>query len=394
MDWANERWIRLYTRDTGDWLMWPWQTRALFLFILRKVDRAGMLQLGKGKLSALAAIIGMPSQDVTEWIAPLPEDGCIQIHDGELLIPNYIPAQEVHQTDRARQRASRERARDKFVAANGREPTTMDLQVEAELEAAGLGLSSQAVTPTVTGCHTPSHEVTLDKTRQEETRREESAREGAPPHSTSVPESSEATAPERPRPPGGGKPGTNGLSGPVPGCGAVASGDAEEGAIYARLCTWPIFAVLDRAELAKVLSMRAFQWKKKLNWTLTAIDDCATKKAGIGLNPEALQGTLVSYVRNASEPREDRAATKPPALVDDDDPAAVARIRRGPKRVTAQDGPTPAAGARDVKALLSGIAPAAPRQPMTEAELADKARRDRERLADEEKKLAGNGGGG
>lgn len=166
MDWSNERWLRLYTRDTGDWLMWPWQTRALLLFILRKVDRSGMLHLGKGKLAALAAIVGMPSPEVTEWIEPLLEDGCIQIRDGVLLVPNFIAAQETQQTDRARQRATRERLRDKFVAETGREPSAIELVVEAESKAGTLGIRSQTVTPTVTPSHTPSQEVT---TRQDET---------------------------------------------------------------------------------------------------------------------------------------------------------------------------------------------------------------------------------
>ena len=137
MDWANERWIRLYTRDTGDWLMWPWQTRALFLFILRKVDRAGMMQLGKGKLQALAAMVGMPSQDVTEWIEPLLEDGCVKIHNGVLCVPNFIPAQETVQTDRARQQASRERARSRVLSANdghGASHAVTDGHVESPLD--------------------------------------------------------------------------------------------------------------------------------------------------------------------------------------------------------------------------------------------------------------------
>lgn len=153
MDWANERWIRLYTRDTGDWLMWPWQTRAIFLFILRKVDRAGTMQLGKGNLFALAAMIGMPSHDVTEWIEPLVDDGCVQIRDGVLCVPNFREAQETVQTDKARQRDSRERSRNRALSGT---------------ESHGL---SRGVTP--------SHVLSLqDKTRLEETdERESDARE-------------------------------------------------------------------------------------------------------------------------------------------------------------------------------------------------------------------------
>lgn len=158
MDWANERYVRLYTKDTGDWLMWPWQTRALFVFILRKADRAGVVHFGKGGIPALAAMVGMPSRDVTEWIAPLIEDGCIKLNGEYLCIPNYIAAQETPQSDKARQRQSRERTRDRIINATGREPSTIEIETEHHA-------ASRAVTPAVTRSHelsrgvTPSHSV-------------------------------------------------------------------------------------------------------------------------------------------------------------------------------------------------------------------------------------------
>lgn len=153
MDWSNERYVRLYTKDTGDWLMWPWQTRALFVFILRKADRAGIIHFGKGGMPALAAMVGMPSHDVTQWIAPLVEDGCVRLNGEYLCVPNYIAAQETPQSDRARQRQSRERIRDRFVAATGREPTAIEIETERQQP-------SRAVTSAVTPCHAPSRDVT------------------------------------------------------------------------------------------------------------------------------------------------------------------------------------------------------------------------------------------
>jgi hypothetical protein len=155
MDWPNERYIRLYTRDSGDWLMWPWQTRALLTFILRKVDRAGLLHLGKGKLHALAAILSMPSQDVTEWIAPLLEDGCVQIRDGVLCVPNFVPAQEATQSDRARQQASRERARARFLSDHGETKESPKVSQVPD-PPADQAKPSRAVTPR----HEPSQSVT------------------------------------------------------------------------------------------------------------------------------------------------------------------------------------------------------------------------------------------
>lgn len=113
MDWANERYVRLYTRDTGDWALWPWQTRSLFCLILRKVDRAGIISCGKGKLRALSKVVDMPEAEIVIAIEPLIEDGCIQFNEaGDLIVANFIEAQEVLSTPAARQRDSRERRRD------------------------------------------------------------------------------------------------------------------------------------------------------------------------------------------------------------------------------------------------------------------------------------------
>ena len=47
LDWANERYeVRLYTRDTPNWTVAPWEARAVLPLILRKLDRKGILDLG------------------------------------------------------------------------------------------------------------------------------------------------------------------------------------------------------------------------------------------------------------------------------------------------------------------------------------------------------------
>ena len=56
MDWANERYVRLYTRDTVTWKMWPWEARAIFPLLMRKVDRAGVLVSFNGKSFDLPAL--------------------------------------------------------------------------------------------------------------------------------------------------------------------------------------------------------------------------------------------------------------------------------------------------------------------------------------------------
>lgn len=111
MDWSNERFVRLYTRDTPEWLCWCWQARALWPLLLRKADRSGVIA---NKLGArgLAALAGLPVDVVEAGLPDLLADGCLAEHQLGLVIPNYIEAQEAPLSDKQRQRESRERRRD------------------------------------------------------------------------------------------------------------------------------------------------------------------------------------------------------------------------------------------------------------------------------------------
>ncbi|MCA1833017.1 MAG: hypothetical protein ABR520_11145 [Mycobacteriales bacterium] len=110
MDWSNERFVRLYTRDTPEWLCWSWQARALWPHLIRKADRSGVIA---NKLGArgLAALVGLPVDLVEAALPDLVADGCLQDHQLGYVIPNYIEAQETPQSDKQRQRESRERRR-------------------------------------------------------------------------------------------------------------------------------------------------------------------------------------------------------------------------------------------------------------------------------------------
>lgn len=114
MRWEDERYVRVYTRDTTDWLCLSFAAQGLFCLLLRKVDRAGVLPLGKAGRKGVAIAIG----HAREWAAlegPLDElqaDGCIEIQGDRLVIPNFLAAQEAESSDRARARKYREKARD------------------------------------------------------------------------------------------------------------------------------------------------------------------------------------------------------------------------------------------------------------------------------------------
>jgi hypothetical protein len=126
MRWEDERYVRVYTRDTGDWLALSFEAQALFLMLLRKVDRIGELHLGKRGKAAVAACIGHPTKVLSGALDELLADGCVRLKDsGErLFIPNFLKAQETPKSPTERKREQRERD-----AAKARESTEMSRDV-------------------------------------------------------------------------------------------------------------------------------------------------------------------------------------------------------------------------------------------------------------------------
>jgi hypothetical protein len=94
MRWEDERWVKVYTRDTGEWLALGWEAQAVFLFALRKADRAGILKTGKMRARGLAGMTGIPLEVVERSLPLLLEDGCLRETDGGYIIPNFLAAQE------------------------------------------------------------------------------------------------------------------------------------------------------------------------------------------------------------------------------------------------------------------------------------------------------------
>lgn len=135
MNWSDERYVRLFTRDTVTWLRWSFETRAVFCLLLRKVDRSGVLETGRGdKAEALALTLMAPIEVCRKAIAELTSCGTLAASDTSLVVPRFIEAQECRMSDKARQKESRE----KRAAAK--------IQNHEDV------------------CHTPSHDVTAGHT--------------------------------------------------------------------------------------------------------------------------------------------------------------------------------------------------------------------------------------
>lgn len=149
MDWENERYVRVYTRDTRDMLAIGWQGRALLVELMRKCDRAGCLDIDDAE--TLSELLRMPTDVVEPALAKLVSRGVVEVRDGVLVLPNFIEAQEAKQSDRLRQRESRARRRDK---ARGHNVTNRD--DSSQCAVTGRDAMSQAVT----GGHSASQPVT------------------------------------------------------------------------------------------------------------------------------------------------------------------------------------------------------------------------------------------
>ncbi|MGN6105450.1 MAG: hypothetical protein ACTHU0_10125 [Kofleriaceae bacterium] len=111
MDWSNEPYVRLYTRETDDDLLLSWQARAVWHELMKKFDRSGLIETRRG-VRGLAAMIRMPVEVVESALPELLEDRRLQQVERGYFAPNFLEAQTITKSDKQRQRESRERRRD------------------------------------------------------------------------------------------------------------------------------------------------------------------------------------------------------------------------------------------------------------------------------------------
>ena len=164
MNFDDERFVKIYPRNTTNWKLLGWEGRCVLMMLLREVDRAGCLDI-EGGMEGLALLLDLPP-DVTErGFASCVKRGSVVQNGNTAIIPNFVKAQEARQTDRVRQAESRARRRElgmmsQIVTNDARTVTDCDQTSHA-----------------VTASHTPSHDVTL---RREQIRSEENRSELLP----------------------------------------------------------------------------------------------------------------------------------------------------------------------------------------------------------------------
>ena len=112
MDWTEEKYVKLYQRDTVTWLGWPWEGRCVLPLLLRKVDGAGLLAHGSiAPAVGIGLLIGVPVAVVEVALAAFLADGTALLTPAGVLLPKFLDAQEARKSDALRARESRERRR-------------------------------------------------------------------------------------------------------------------------------------------------------------------------------------------------------------------------------------------------------------------------------------------
>lgn len=111
MRYEDERYVRLYTRDTATWIAIGWEGRHVLVMLLRKVDRAGVIDLLEGEeVESIAQLIMSPVEVVAAGLNKLIERKVVKIEAGQLFWPRFLEAQETPTSDKLRKQKSRELA--------------------------------------------------------------------------------------------------------------------------------------------------------------------------------------------------------------------------------------------------------------------------------------------
>lgn len=158
MDWSNEDYVRVYTRDTADDYELSWQARALWHEMLRKFDRAGVINARNGWTS-IARAVRMPDDVVLAAGSELERDGRVVATPKGFFAPNFTAAQTARKSDRARQQESRDRRR--AEAADGATRVRSDSGPTATPQVQETTQPRHTVSHDVTQSHTTSQNVTL-----------------------------------------------------------------------------------------------------------------------------------------------------------------------------------------------------------------------------------------
>lgn len=153
MDFANERYVRLYVRDTLTWELIGWQGRCVLALLMRKLDRSGVLDIGDHNPDeAVAAITRLPIEIVTHGLAACLARSIFELGNGSVVMPHFLEAQDTAASDAQRAKEHRARRRDLARAAtkrDGKETKRDDSVTEHDETVTRRHGASRGVTPSV-----------------------------------------------------------------------------------------------------------------------------------------------------------------------------------------------------------------------------------------------------
>lgn len=155
MDFENERYIRIYVRDTLTWKRLGWHGQNVLMQVLRRMDLSGVLDLDGAQPWEVPVIFcSSPEEDARIGMAKCLELGCFVENGPYLVAPRYREANEAKKSDRQRQLESRGRRRSHALS-----PAVTVGHAESQTDPP----ASRIVTPesqSVTPSHSASHPVT------------------------------------------------------------------------------------------------------------------------------------------------------------------------------------------------------------------------------------------
>lgn len=182
MDFENERYVKIYTRDTITLRMLSWQARAVLMQMLRKADRSGTIETGEHGTRGLAVVIDIPADVTCHAIEELVTSGTVVVTSNGFFLPRYAEGQRARDSAAQRKRNERERLTTAQVSRSA-ESVTEDTPVSQ------IVTGSESQSQSVTSGHSVTKNVTLriEQNRTEQTRLEEIEREASPPDAAAPP---------------------------------------------------------------------------------------------------------------------------------------------------------------------------------------------------------------
>lgn len=165
MNYEDEDYVRLYTRETTTWRLLRWESQAVLLFMLKgKFDRSGVFESGGHKLShAVTAVTGLPLTVTGPGLAQLLELGVWVETPTGLVWPKYLDAQNCKRGDAARQRESRGKRR---AEAMSRKPKKRDSKSRAVTGGHDMSLSPSLAKPSLAAAEGAQARAAADNSPQ------------------------------------------------------------------------------------------------------------------------------------------------------------------------------------------------------------------------------------